>query len=89
MFGQPVYLSQIYAASSASTASCSAIMTAFRRFGQPDNGELAAASSRSARGRSRGSTTIRNFMENGVLKITTREAAMSDTVWLLHSLLRR
>jgi hypothetical protein len=69
-FGQPVYLSAIYAAIEAVQGVQSAFLTVFRRFGKTDNGELASGVLPIGAWEIARLDNDPNFMENGVLHIT-------------------
>ncbi len=69
VFGQPVYVSRIYAAIEQVAGVDSAVITSFRRFGQRDNGELAAGVMTIGPWEIAQLDNDPNFMEHGVLKI--------------------
>ncbi len=69
-FGQPVYLSAIYAAIEAVQGVQSAFLTVFRRFGKTDNGELASGVLPIGPWEIARLDNDPNFMESGVLRIT-------------------
>jgi hypothetical protein len=68
-FGQPVYLSQLYAAVQSVEGVDSLVVTRFRRFGALDNGELAAGVLPIGPWEIARLDNDPNFMENGVLRI--------------------
>ncbi len=70
VFGQSLYLSQIYAAVEAVQGVDSLEITVFRQFGQPDNGELAKGVISAGPWQIVQLDNDPNFMEHGVLKIT-------------------
>ena len=70
VFGEPLYLSQIYAAVEAVEGVDSAVVTVFRPFGQPDNGELAAGVIPAGPWQIVQLDNDPNFGEHGVLKVT-------------------
>ena len=70
VFGQSLYLSQLYAAAEAVQGVDSAEVTVFRRFGQPDNGELAKGVIVAGPWQIIQLDNDPNFMEHGVLKLT-------------------
>ena len=72
VFGQPVYLSQIYAAAQDVEGVCSVVVTRFTPFGQPDNGELARGIIPVGPWQIARLDNDPNFMGRGVLKITLR-----------------
>jgi predicted phage baseplate assembly protein len=72
VFGQPVYLSQIYAAVQSVEGVCSVVVTRFTPFGQPDNGEVARGVIPIGPWQIARLDNDPNFMERGVLKITMR-----------------
>jgi hypothetical protein len=72
VFGQAVYLSQIYAAVQGVEGVDSVLVTGFVPFGQPDNGELARGVIPVGPWQIARLDNDPNFMERGVLKITTR-----------------
>lgn len=69
-FGQPVYLSRLYAAIEAVEGVLSAFVTVFRRFGKADNGELASGVLPIGPWEIARLDNDPAFMENGVLHIT-------------------
>jgi predicted phage baseplate assembly protein len=69
VFGQPVYISRIYSAVQQVAGVDSAVITVFRRFGQTDNGELAAGVMPIGPWEIAQLDNDPNFMEHGVLKI--------------------
>ncbi|HEV2387301.1 MAG TPA: hypothetical protein VGS20_08605 [Candidatus Acidoferrales bacterium] len=71
-FGQPVYLSQVYAAVDRVEGVDSVVVTAFHQFGQPDNGELAKGVFPIGPWQIARLDNDPNFMERGVLKVTLR-----------------
>jgi len=71
-FGQPVYISQVYAAVTRVAGVDSAVVTVFHRYGQVDNGELAAGVLPIGPWEIAQLDNDPNFMEHGVLKITAR-----------------
>jgi hypothetical protein len=72
VFGQPVYLSQIYAAVQKVEGVDSVVVTGFTPFGQPDNGELTRGIIPVGPWQIARLDNDPNFMERGVLKITMR-----------------
>ena len=70
-FGDPVYLSQIYASVERVEGVDSAVVTRFRRFGQPDNGELATGVVATSAWEIAQLENDPNFLEHGVLRITS------------------
>lgn len=70
VFGQSLYLSQIYAAAQAVEGVDSLEVTVFRQFGQPDNGELAKGVMPTGPWQIVQLDNDPNFMEHGVLKVT-------------------
>ena len=72
VFGQPVYLSQIYAAAQAVEGVDSVVVTSLAPFGQPDNGELAHGVIPVGPWQIARLDNDPNFMERGVLKINMR-----------------
>jgi hypothetical protein len=70
VFGQSLYLSQIYAAAQAVEGVDSLEVTVFRRFGRPDNGELANGVMPAGPWQIVQLDNDPNFMEHGVLKVT-------------------
>lgn len=72
VFGQPVYLSQIYAAVERVEGVDSVVVTAFHEFGQPDNGELEKGLIGIGPWQIARLDNDPNFMERGVLKVTVR-----------------
>jgi hypothetical protein len=72
VFGQPVYLSQIYAVVQGVEGVDSVVVTRFSPFGQPDNGELARGIIQAGPWQIARLDNDANFMERGVLKITMR-----------------
>jgi hypothetical protein len=70
VFGEPLYVSQIYAAVQAVQGVDSAVVTVFRQFGQPDNGELAKGVVPAGPWQIIQLDNDPNFRENGVLKVT-------------------
>jgi len=72
VFGQSVYLSQIYAAVQKVEGVDSVVVTRFTPFGQPDNGELARGVIPVGPWQIARLDNDPNFMERGVLKITMR-----------------
>jgi hypothetical protein len=70
VFGQALYLSQIYAAVEEVQGVDSVEVTVFRRFGQPDNGELAKGVIPAGPWQIVQLDNDPNFMEHGVLKVT-------------------
>ena len=70
VFGEPVYLSQIYAAVQAIDGVDSPVVTFFRPFGQPDNGELANGVIPAGPWQIIQLDNDPNFREHGVLKVT-------------------
>jgi hypothetical protein len=72
VFGEPVYLSQIYAAVQNVEGVDSVVVTRFAPFGQPDNGELARGIIPVGPWQIARLDNDPNFMERGVLKITMR-----------------
>ncbi|HVX67376.1 MAG TPA: putative baseplate assembly protein, partial [Bryobacteraceae bacterium] len=71
-FGQPVYLSQIYAAAAGVEGVESVEVLVFRRAGHTDNGELASGVLPIGPSEIAILDNDPNFMENGVLRVTTR-----------------
>jgi hypothetical protein len=71
VFGQPVYLSQIYAVVQAVKGVDSVVVTKFAPCGQPDNGELAQGVIPVGPWQIARLDNDPNFMERGVLKIAT------------------
>lgn len=69
-FGQAVYLSQIYAAVERVEGVDSAVVTRFRQYGQPDNGELAAGVLPIGSWEIARLLNDPNFLEQGVLHLT-------------------
>lgn len=69
-FGQPVYLSRIYAAVERVEGVDSAVVTRLRRFGQPDNGELAAGVLAIGPWEIAQCDNDPSFLEHGVVRIT-------------------
>jgi hypothetical protein len=72
VFGQQVYLSQIYAAVQRVEGVDSVVITRFTPFGQPDNGELERGVIPVGPWQVARLDNDPNFMERGVLKITMR-----------------
>jgi predicted phage baseplate assembly protein len=72
VFGEPVYLSQIYSAVQSVEGVDSVVVTGFAPFGQPDNGELARGIIPVGPWQIARLDNDPNFMERGVLKITMR-----------------
>jgi hypothetical protein len=72
VFGQAVYLSQIYAAVQDVEGVDSVVVTRFAPYGQPDNGELASGVIPVGPWQIARLDNDPNFMERGVLKITMR-----------------
>jgi hypothetical protein len=72
VFGQPVYISQVYASVTRVEGVDSTVVTIFRRFGQSDNGELAAGVLPIGPWEVAQLDNDPNFMEHGVLKIAAR-----------------
>jgi hypothetical protein len=72
VFGQPVYLSQIYAVVQAIQGVDSLVVTQFVRYGQPDNGELASGIMPIGPWQIAQLDNDPNFMEHGVLKVSMR-----------------
>jgi hypothetical protein len=72
VFGQPVYLSQVYAVIQAVEGVDSVVVTRFTPFGQPDNGELAQGLIPVGPWQIARLDNDPNFMERGVLKIDAR-----------------
>jgi hypothetical protein len=70
VFGQSLYLSQLYAAVEAVQGVDSLEVTVFRQFGQPDNGELANGVVAAGPWQIIRLDNDPNFQEHGVLKIT-------------------
>jgi predicted phage baseplate assembly protein len=70
VFGQSLYLSQLYAAVEAVQGVDSVEVTVFRQFGQPDNGELAKGVIAAGPWQIVQLDNDPNFQEHGVLKIT-------------------
>lgn len=70
VFGQSLYLSQIYAAVQAVQGVDSLEVTVFRQFGQPDNGELAKGVIGAGPWQIVQLDNDPNFQEHGVLKVT-------------------
>jgi hypothetical protein len=70
VFGQSLYLSQLYAAVEAVQGVDSLEVTVFRQFGQPDNGELAKGVVAAGPWQIVQLDNDPNFQEHGVLKIT-------------------
>jgi predicted phage baseplate assembly protein len=70
VFGQSLYLSQLYAAVEAVQGVDSLEVTLFRQFGQPDNGELAKGVMPAGPWQIIQLDNDPNFQEHGVLKIT-------------------
>jgi predicted phage baseplate assembly protein len=68
-FAQPVYLSAVYAAIEAVAGVLSAFVTVFRRFGKPDNGELASGVLPIGAWEIARLDNDPGFQENGVLRI--------------------
>ena len=68
-FGQPVYLSRIYAAVESVEGVDSAVVRAFHRFGREDAGELASGVLPIERGEIGQLENDPNFLEHGVLRI--------------------
>jgi hypothetical protein len=68
-FGQPVYLSRIYAAVEAVAGVDSAVVRVFHRFGHEDAGELASGVLPIERGEIAQLENDPNFLEHGVLRI--------------------
>jgi hypothetical protein len=71
-FGQPVYLSQLYAAIERVEGVDSAEITRFRRFGQADDGEIASGVLSIGPWEIARLENDPSFMEHGVLRITAR-----------------
>ena len=71
-FGQPVYLSQLYAAVEAVEGVEAVFVTRFRRFGKLDNGELESGVLPIGPWEIARLDNDANFMENGVLRVTAR-----------------
>jgi predicted phage baseplate assembly protein len=72
VFGQPVYLSQIYSVVQAVEGVDSVVVTRFIRFGQPDNGELAQGFIPVGPWQIARLDNDPNFMERGVLTVDAR-----------------
>jgi predicted phage baseplate assembly protein len=70
VFGQSLYVSQIYAAVQAVAGVDSLEVIVFRRFGQPDNGELANGVMPASPWQIIQLDNDPNFVEHGVLKVT-------------------
>src|SRR5262245_12777525 len=70
-FGQPVYLSRLYATIERVEGVDSVIVRTFRRYGQRDQGELQSGVMAIAPGEIAQLDNDPNFMENGVLRIVT------------------
>jgi hypothetical protein len=70
VFGQSLYLSQIYAAVEAVQGVDSVEVTVLRQFGQPDNGELAKGVMAAGPWQIIQLDNDPNFQEHGVLKVT-------------------
>jgi hypothetical protein len=70
VFGQSLYLSQIYAVVQAVAGVDSLVVDVFRQFGQPDNGELANGVMPAGPWQIIQLNNDPNFMERGVLKVT-------------------
>ncbi len=68
-FGQPVYLSRLYAAVERVEGVDSTVVTTFRRFGQADNGELARGVIAMGPWEIAQLDNDPNFMEHGVLRL--------------------
>jgi hypothetical protein len=71
-FGQPVYLSQVYAAVEAVEGVDSVVVTRFQRFGEPENQALENGVIPMGAWEIARLDNDPNFMERGVLRITTR-----------------
>jgi hypothetical protein len=71
-FGQPVYISLIYAAIEQVAGVDSVVITRFRRFGQRDNGELASGLIHVGPWEIAQLDNDPNFMEHGILRISAR-----------------
>jgi len=71
-FGQPVYLSKLYAAVEAVEGVEAVFVTRFRRFGKLDNGELESGVLPIGPWEIARLDNDPNFMENGVLRVTAR-----------------
>jgi hypothetical protein len=72
VFGQPLYLSRIYAATAAVEGVDSVVVTAFHVFGQAENGELVNGVIPVGPWQIARLNNDPSFMEHGVLKITMR-----------------
>ena len=70
VFGQSLYLSQLYAAAEAVQGVDSLEVTVFRQFGRPDNGELAKGVITASPWQIVQLDNDPNFQEHGVLKLT-------------------
>jgi hypothetical protein len=70
-FGQPVYLSRIYAAVERVEGVDSVVVRTFKRYGQRDQGELQTGVVLIGPGEIAQLDNDPSFMENGVLRITT------------------
>jgi predicted phage baseplate assembly protein len=70
VFGEPLYLSQVYAAVQRVEGVDSVVVTTFRLFGQPDNGELAGAVIPVGPQQIVQLDNDPSFREHGVLKVT-------------------
>jgi hypothetical protein len=70
VFGQSLYLSQLYAAIEAVQGVDSVEITVFHQFGQPDNGELAKGVIEAGPWQIVQLENDPNFMEHGVLRVT-------------------
>lgn len=69
-FGQPVYLSQLYASVEAVEGVDSAVVTRFRVYGEEDNGELEAGTIPMGEWQIARLDNDPNFQENGVLRLS-------------------
>lgn len=69
-FGQPVYLSRLYAAVEAVEGVDSAVVTRFRVYGEEDNGELEAGTIPIGAWQIARLDNDANFQENGVLRLS-------------------
>jgi predicted phage baseplate assembly protein len=70
VFGEPLYVSQIYAAVQQVPGVDSAVVTTFQAFGKPDNGELARGVIAAGPWQIIQLDNDPNFREHGVLKVT-------------------